>query len=97
MMGELLVECERVAHEPRDALPQGVVEAFEVIGFPRQREWRILGFKSPGQAQCFLADYGPIAQGFRPRPHRLSAPEYRQQIKSRGQTWQEITGLPAAA
>ena len=35
-------------------------------------------FKSPGQAQRFLAAYGPIAQHFRPRRHRVSAPVYRQ-------------------
>src|SRR5215216_6899802 len=40
----------------------------------RQRERRMQGFKSPGQAQRFLAAYGPIAQHFRPRRHLLSAP-----------------------
>jgi putative transposase len=35
------------------------------------------GFKSPGQAQCFLAAYGPIAQHFRPRRHLLPALAYR--------------------
>src|SRR5919197_5302577 len=42
----------------------------------RQRERRMQGFKSPGQAQRFLSAYGPIAQHFRPRPHHLSAPAY---------------------
>jgi putative transposase len=41
----------------------------------RQRERRMQGFKSPGHAQHFLSAYGPIAQHFRPRRHRLSAPE----------------------
>lgn len=44
----------------------------------RQRERRMQGFKSPGHAQRFLSAYGPIAQHFRPRRHRLPAPEYRQ-------------------
>jgi putative transposase len=43
-----------------------------------QRERRMPGFKSPEHAQRFLSAYGPIAQHFRPRRHRLSAPEYRQ-------------------
>src|SRR4051812_13684994 len=47
----------------------------------RQRERRMQRFKSPGQAQRFLSAYGPIAQHFRPHRHRLSAPEYRQQMK----------------
>jgi putative transposase len=57
----------------------------------RQRERRMQGFKSPGHAQRFLAAYGPIAQHFRPRRHRLSAPEYRQEMGKRFHTWQEIT------
>jgi putative transposase len=63
----------------------------------RQRERRMQGFKSPGHAQRFLAAYGPIAQYFRPRRHRLSAPEYRQEIGKRFHTWQEITSLPTTA
>ena len=43
----------------------------------RQRERRMQAFKSAGPAQRFLATYGPIAQHFRPRWHRLSGPEYR--------------------
>ena len=63
----------------------------------RQRERRLQGFKSPGHAQRFLAAYGPIAQHFRPRRHLLSAPIYRQEMKQRFHTWQEITSLPTAA
>jgi putative transposase len=43
----------------------------------RQRERRMPRFKSPGHAQRFLSAYGLIAQHFRPRRHRLSAPAYR--------------------
>jgi putative transposase len=63
----------------------------------RQRERRLQGFKSPGHAQRFLSAYGPIAQHFRPRQHRLSAPEDRQELRKRFHTWQDITSLPTAA
>jgi putative transposase len=63
----------------------------------RQRERRMQGFKSPGQAQRFLAAYGPIAQHFRPRRHRLSAPAYRQELRQRCDTWHDITSRPTAA
>jgi putative transposase len=49
----------------------------------RQRERRMQGFKSPGHAQRFLSTYGPIAQHFRPRRHRFSAPAYRQELSRR--------------
>jgi putative transposase len=62
----------------------------------RQREQRMQRFKSPGQAQRFLSAYGPIVQHFRPRRHRFSAPAYRQELRTRFQSWQEIT-VPAMA
>jgi putative transposase len=63
----------------------------------RQRERRMQGFKSPGHAQQFLAAYGPIAQHFRPRRHRLSASAYRHEMRQRFHTWQALTDLPTAA
>jgi transposase-like protein len=54
-------------------------------------------FKSAGQAQRFLAAYGTIAQHFRPRRHRLSAPAYRQEMRQRFRSWRKITGLAMAA
>jgi putative transposase len=63
----------------------------------RQRERRMQGFKSAGHAQRFLAAYGPIAQHFRPRRHRFSAPAYRQAMQQRCQVWEEITGVEMAA
>jgi putative transposase len=63
----------------------------------RQRERRMQGFKSAGHAQRFLSAYGPIAQHFRPCRHRLSAPEYRQEMRQRCQVWSEITGTAIAA
>src|ERR671915_2528039 len=62
----------------------------------RQRERRMQGFKSAGQVQRFLAAYGPIAQHFRPRRHRLSAPTYRRVLAQRFQSWHEVTGTAAA-
>ena len=52
----------------------------------RQRERSMQDFKSPGQAQRFLAAYGPSAQYFRPRRHLRPAPEYRQERGNRFQT-----------
>ena len=63
----------------------------------RQRERRMQGFKSAGHAQRFLAAYGPIAQHFRPRRYRFSAPEYRQVMRERYQVWGQITGTEMAA
>ena len=63
----------------------------------RQRERRMHRFKSPGQAQRFLAAYGPIAQHFRPRRHLFSAYEYRREMAHRFHSWQEITGTTLAA
>ena len=62
-----------------------------------QRERRRQRFKSAGQAQRFLATYGPIASHFRPRRHRLSAPAYRQEMRQRFHTWREMTGSAIAA
>ena len=63
----------------------------------RQREQRMQCFKSPGHAQRFLSAYGPIAQHFRPRRHRYSAPAYRLEMRQRFATWQDLTSLPTAA
>jgi putative transposase len=63
----------------------------------RQRERRMQGFKSAGHAQRFLSAYGPIAQHFRPRRHRFSAPVYRQEMRNRFEVWGEITGMAIAA
>ena len=63
----------------------------------RQRERRVQGFKSSGQAQRFLAAYGPIAQHFRPRRHLFTAPKYRQEMAHRFRIWREITDTAIAA
>ncbi len=63
----------------------------------RQRERRMQRVKSSGHAQRFLSAYGPISQHFRPKRHRLPAPEYHQEMAQRFQIWQEITGPAMAA
>jgi len=55
------------------------------------------GFKSAGHAQRFLSAYGPIAQHFRPRPHLLSALEYREEMRNRFEGWAEMTGTERTA
>ena len=62
-----------------------------------QRERRLQGFKSPGHAQRFLVAYGPIAQHFRPRRHRFTAPKYRQEMAHRFRIRREITDTAIAA
>jgi hypothetical protein len=63
----------------------------------RQRESRLQGCKSAGHAQRFLAAYGPMAQHFHPRRHRLSASAYRAEMHNRFASWAEITGTERAA
>jgi putative transposase len=63
----------------------------------RQRERRLQGCTSPGHAQRVLSAYGPIAQHFRPRRHRLSAAAYRPEMRNRFARWAEITGTERAA
>ncbi len=63
----------------------------------RERERRMRRFKNPGHAQRFLAAYGPIANHFRPRRHRLTAASYRQTRDERFATWRALTGVAAAA
>ena len=63
---------------------------------PRRRERVLQRFTSPAHAQEFLSPFGPIADHFRPRRHRLPAPQDRQSLQSRFATWREVTGLAAA-
>ena len=62
-----------------------------------QREQLRQGFTSPGHAQRFLAAYSPIAQHSRPRRQLLSASAYRQAMRSRCESWAEMTGTEGAA
>jgi putative transposase len=63
----------------------------------RKRERALQRFKSPAHAQRFLEPFSAVGNHFRPRRHRLPAPEYRQLLQTRFATWREVTGLQAAA
>ncbi len=63
----------------------------------RQRERAMRRFKSPEQAQRFLAPFGLICGHFRVRRHRLTAERYRQEMAYRFQAWREVSGLEACA
>jgi putative transposase len=63
----------------------------------RQRERRMPGYTSAGQAQRFRTAYGPIARHFRLRRHLFPAPVYRQEIVQRFDPWWEMTSLSTAA
>ena len=60
----------------------------------RRRERAMQRFKSPGQAQHFLACFAPIRGHFCPRRHRLPAPRYREVLASSFNTWRQVAGLP---
>jgi putative transposase len=63
----------------------------------RPRERRRQRFKSPRQAQRFLAASGPSTQHFRPPRHLLPARAYRQEMASRFHLWREIASTTLAA
>jgi putative transposase len=63
----------------------------------RQREHAMKGFRSVGGAQRFLSVFSEISPHFRPRRHRLTAPDYRAEMTHRFATWKAVTGLPTAA
>ncbi|MCX4597291.1 IS6 family transposase [Streptomyces sp. NBC_01549] len=63
----------------------------------RQRERAMKGFRSAGGAQRFLSAFSAISPHFRPRRHRLTAPDYRAEMTRRFTTWNDVTGLPTAA
>ena len=59
----------------------------------RERERRMRGFKSAGQAQRFLSAFGVIASLFRPARHLLTARHYREIMRRRFTQWRELVGL----
>ena len=63
----------------------------------RQRERTMRRFKSAGDAQRFLAAFGPIREHFCPRRHRLTAEAYRQERERRFRVWNEVTEVQLAA
>ena len=62
----------------------------------RERERRMRGFKSAGQAQRFLSAFSTIASFFRPGRHLLLAVNYREIMRRRFAQWFEITEIQPA-
>ena len=62
----------------------------------RVRERRMGRFKSPGQAQRFLAAFEPIRGHFHPHQHKLTATEYREMMRQRFESWYEVTSQNTA-
>jgi len=83
-----------VEHRPHRSLNHRAENSHQPT---RQRERRMQGFKSPGQAQRFLSAYGLISQHFRPRRHLLPAPISREEMRQRFQCWREVTSMAAVA
>jgi putative transposase len=95
--GLLTAKLKSYSAAKRDILPGSLHNRAEKSHQPtRQRERRMQGFKAPGHAPRFLSAYGPSAQPFRPRRHRLPAPTYRHLMTPRFQIWHEVTGTAAA-
>ena len=63
----------------------------------RTRERAMKRFTSAGHAQRFLSAFSVISPHFRPRRHLLHAEEYRREMANRFSTWNDVTGLTAAA
>ena len=63
----------------------------------RVREKVMRRFKSQGQAQRFLSAQGPIRQHFRPKRHKMTALDYRAQMREQFAVWNEVTELSIAA
>ncbi|WP_406723667.1 IS6 family transposase [Streptomyces sp. GD-15H] len=65
----------------------------------RQRERAMKGFRSASGAQRFLSAFSGISPHFRPRRHRMTAPNYRAEMTVRFAVWEQVTGVarPAVA
>ncbi|MGW1092260.1 IS6 family transposase [Streptomyces sp. NPDC002596] len=61
----------------------------------RQRERAMKGFGSVGGAQRFLSAFSGISPHFRPRRHRMTAPDHRTEMIIRFAIWDQITGTVA--
>ena len=61
----------------------------------RQRERQMKRFKSPGQAQRFLAAHDGISNLFHLRRHQVSAVQYRAARTEAFLVWAEVTGVTA--
>ncbi|MFC9769579.1 DDE-type integrase/transposase/recombinase [Rhodococcus jostii] len=57
----------------------------------RQRERAMKGFRSVGSAQRLLAAFSRISPHFRPPRHRMTATDYRTEIRTRIHVWHQAT------
>jgi transposase-like protein len=62
----------------------------------QQRERAMKGFRSAGRTQQFLSAFSQISPHFRPRRHRMTAPDYRTEMQHRFTVWNQVTGVSAA-
>jgi putative transposase len=83
-----------VEHRPHKGLNNRAENSHQPT---RLRERRMRRFKSPGQAQRFLAAFGPIRDHFHLKQYRLTAHCYREQMRQRIEDCQAIVGLKPAA
>jgi putative transposase len=58
----------------------------------RQRERAMKGFRSVCGVQRFLSAFSGISPHFRPRRHRMTAPDYRTEMTTRFAVWDQVTG-----
>ena len=63
----------------------------------RLRERELRGFKSAGHAQQFLSAFSQISSHFRPGRHLYRAAGYREVMRLRFTTWDEVSGVQMAA
>jgi putative transposase len=63
----------------------------------RVREHVMRRFKSAGHVQRFLSAFGIISSHFRVRRQLLTAERYRAEMKSRFETWGEVSCVEMAA
>jgi putative transposase len=63
----------------------------------RRRERQMKRFKSPGQAQRFLAAHDPINNLFHLRRDHVTADQYRAARTQAFEVWADVTGVSAAA
>ncbi len=77
---------------------KGLNNRAEVSHRPTRKREKIIGrYKSPGQAQQFLATHDQVQTLFRPRRHKLSAISYRHARSDAHAIWNDITSEMKAA
>ncbi|MFF3934102.1 IS6 family transposase [Streptomyces hirsutus] len=78
-----------VEHRPHKGLNNRAENSHQPT---RQRERAMKGLRSVGAAQRFLAAFSGISPNFRPRRHRMTAPDHRAEMTIRFAIWDQATG-----